>query len=388
MPEDEDEFLSLGLSSKLTFAFEILRECGRIGDKVILFSTSLLTLSLFEKNLHIEAEKAENKIAESDYINTWVHGLDYFRLDGSTSVDARKKYINAFNDMSNMRARLFLVSTRAGGIGTNMVGANRIIVIDASWNPSDDTQAIFRAYRYGQLKPVYVYRLLAHATMEEKIYDRQVNKISLASRVVDEQNLERHFNESDLQALYEFKPEKDARKTPYIPKDKLLCDLLIKHSALVQGYHEHDSLLQKENADELTEEERKQAWKEYEDERDGRAPPPESLPGPYANMYGYPPGFMPGAVPGGIPGLGNFIHNLRMPGSGVAGTSGFQMPPNWTAQMINQLAAQLAAQRARMQGNVSYGEFPSHLRLYATPDAEPSEGTFQIVRYPSGPKLN
>ncbi|CAL1267619.1 unnamed protein product [Larinioides sclopetarius] len=268
---DEDKY-KLELSGKMVLLVDILKECEAIGDKVIVFSQSLLTFDLIEDLLSYLDEQSVTEEEESrDIRNTWRKNVDYFRMDGSTSAEFRKQYIDYFNDPANDRARLFLVSTKAGGLGTNLVGANRVIMLDASWNPSHDVQAIFRVYRFGQKKPVYIYRFLAQGTMEEKIYDRQVTKLSLSIRVVDEQQIDRHFNAAELAELYNFEPESlPNRPTPMVPRDNLLAEMLIKHKDWIVTYHEHDSLLQNETEEDLTEEERKAAWAEFENEREGR----------------------------------------------------------------------------------------------------------------------
>lgn len=203
-----------------------------------------------------------------DFQGFWSPGTDYFRLDGSCSVEHRESMCKKFNDTLNLRARLFLISTRAGGLGINLVSANRVVIFDVSWNPSHDTQSIFRVYRFGQDKPCYIYRLIAMGTMEQKLYERQVAKQATAKRVIDEQQISRHYNQSDLQELYtyELKPS-TPREIPILPKDRLFAELLTVHETLLFKYHEHDSLLENEESENLSPEERKAAWSEYEAEK-------------------------------------------------------------------------------------------------------------------------
>merc|ERR1712241_1587533 len=205
-----------------------------------------------------------------DSLDTWVPGKDYYRMDGSTAADTRKIWCKYFNKESNHRMRLFLISTKAGGLGINLVAANRVILFDASWNPAHDVQSIFRVYRFGQTKPVYVYRFLAKGTMEEKIYDRQVTKQSLSARVVDEHQIESHFTMNELTELYTYKEEsKEDKPTIKVPQDKLLAELVLKHKDNIWKIHDHDSLLENQVDEHLTEEERKAAWEEFENEKKG-----------------------------------------------------------------------------------------------------------------------
>uniref|UniRef100_A0A8C6KM70 DNA helicase n=1 Tax=Nothobranchius furzeri TaxID=105023 RepID=A0A8C6KM70_NOTFU len=252
-------------SGKIMLLFEILRMAEEVDDKVLVFSQSLISLDLIEDFLELACE------------GKWFRNIDYYRLDGSTNAPTRKKWAEDFNDTSNTRGRLFLISTRAGSLGINLVAANRVIIFDASWNPSYDVQSIFRVYRFGQVKPVYVYRFLAQGTMEEKIYERQVTKQSLSFRVVDQQQIERHFTMNELAELYTFDPDtlddpsekKSKKATPVLPKDPILAEMLQNNKDQIVCYHEHDSLLDHKEEEALSEEDRKAAWAEYEAEKKG-----------------------------------------------------------------------------------------------------------------------
>ncbi|XP_061862936.1 transcriptional regulator ATRX isoform X4 [Colius striatus] len=267
-------------SGKMVLLFEILRMAEELGDKVLVFSQSLISLDLIEDFLELanreKTEKEKPPIYKGE--GKWFRNIDYYRLDGSTTAQSRKKWAEEFNDETNVRGRLFIISTKAGSLGINLVAANRVIIFDASWNPSYDIQSIFRVYRFGQNKPVFVYRFLAQGTMEDKIYDRQVTKQSLSFRVVDQQQVERHFTMNELTELYTFEPDllddpnsekKKKRDTPMLPKDTILAELLQINKEYIVGYHEHDSLLDHKEEEELTEEERKAAWAEYEAEKKG-----------------------------------------------------------------------------------------------------------------------
>ncbi|XP_053230447.1 transcriptional regulator ATRX isoform X7 [Podarcis raffonei] len=266
-------------SGKMVLLFEILRMAEELGDKVLVFSQSLISLDLIEDFLELaNRDKEEDKPIIYKGEGKWFRNIDYYRLDGSTTAQSRKKWAEEFNDVTNVRGRLFIISTKAGSLGINLVAANRVIIFDASWNPSYDIQSIFRVYRFGQNKPVFVYRFLAQGTMEDKIYDRQVTKQSLSFRVVDQQQVERHFTMNELTELYTFEPDllddpnsekKKKRDTPMLPKDTILAEILQICKEHIVGYHEHDSLLDHKEEEELTEEERKAAWDEYEAEKKG-----------------------------------------------------------------------------------------------------------------------
>ncbi|BFG41805.1 hypothetical protein CerSpe_280790 [Prunus speciosa] len=110
----------------------------------------------------------------------------YLRLDGTTSISKRQKLVNQFNDPSKDEF-VFLLSSKAGGCGLNLIGGNRLVLFDPDWNPANDKQAAARVWRDGQKKRVYIYRFLCTGTIEEKVYQRQMSKEGLQKVIQQEQ---------------------------------------------------------------------------------------------------------------------------------------------------------------------------------------------------------
>ncbi|XP_068620687.1 uncharacterized protein [Battus philenor] len=251
--ESGDMLNALESSNKFLAAFRILDECIAIGDKVLIFSTSLFTLTTLEYFL----KKIKN----------WSLGREYYRLDGSVPPEVRQNWCRQFNAESNLTTKLFLVSTRSGSLGLNMTAANRVIIFDTSWNPAHDMQSIFRVYRFGQKKDCYIYRLVALGTMEQKIYERSVTKQAVSCRVVDEQQIDRHYSMDELAELYKFDETGDGVDVGVAVGVTDVALLRAARDAPLHAVHEHDSLLRDSAEQQLPEDERAAAWRQFEQEQ-------------------------------------------------------------------------------------------------------------------------
>lgn len=104
--------------------------------------------------------------------------IPYCRLDGNTELEEREEQIEDFTQPGSDKV-MFLISTRAGGLGINLYTANHVVLFDSDFNPQIDLQAMDRAHRIGQRKKVFVYRLVCRDTIEEKIVQRQAIKLKM-----------------------------------------------------------------------------------------------------------------------------------------------------------------------------------------------------------------
>jgi DNA repair and recombination RAD54-like protein len=176
-------------SGKMQVLDRMLSQIHAAGDeKIVLISNYTQTLDLFER-----------------LCRSRQYGC--LRLDGTMTVSKRQKLVDRFNDPEGSEF-VFLLSSKAGGCGINLIGANRLVLFDPDWNPAADQQALARVWRDGQKKDCFVYRFIATGTIEEKIFQRQSHKQSLSTCVVDSaEDVERHFSLESLRELFQFRAD-------------------------------------------------------------------------------------------------------------------------------------------------------------------------------------
>lgn len=169
-------------SGKMQVVKALLEMWKRFGHKTLLFSQGVQMLNILEE---------------------FVKGLDgfrYLRMDGKTNVKDRQSLVDQFNNDPDLH--VFLLTTKVGGLGVNLTGANRVIIFDPDWNPSTDIQARERAWRLGQKKEVTIYRLMTAGTIEEKIYHRQIFKQFLTNKILKDPKQRQTFHMKDLHDLF------------------------------------------------------------------------------------------------------------------------------------------------------------------------------------------
>ncbi|KAK2967740.1 hypothetical protein RJ640_012966, partial [Escallonia rubra] len=160
---------------KTKFLIELIRLCGALKEKVLVFSQYLDPLAFLMKQL-----KA---------CFNWTEGREVLYIDGQHDIKQRQLTISSLNDPTS-DVQVLLASIKACSEGINLVGASRVVLLDIGWNPSVERQAICRAYRIGQKKTVYIYHLITSGTMEGKKCERQAEKDLLSQKVFSSADME------------------------------------------------------------------------------------------------------------------------------------------------------------------------------------------------------
>ncbi|XVE72915.1 hypothetical protein DITRI_Ditri11bG0076300 [Diplodiscus trichospermus] len=168
-------------SGKMKVVGQVLKVWKEQGHRVLLFAQTQQMLDILE-----------NFLITSDY--------HYRRMDGHTPVKQRMALIDEFNNSDDIF--IFILTTKVGGLGTNLTGADRVIIFDPDWNPSTDIQARERAWRIGQKRDVTVYRLITRGTIEEKVYHRQIYKHFLTNKILKNPQQRRFFKARDMKDLF------------------------------------------------------------------------------------------------------------------------------------------------------------------------------------------
>lgn len=151
-------------SGKMVLLDQLLTRLKKDGHRVLIFSQMVRMLDIL-----------------GDYLS--IKGINFQRLDGTVPSAQRRISIDHFNSPDS-NDFVFLLSTRAGGLGINLMTADTVVIFDSDWNPQADLQAMARAHRIGQKNHVMVYRLVSKDTVEEEVLERARKKMILEYAII------------------------------------------------------------------------------------------------------------------------------------------------------------------------------------------------------------
>lgn len=197
-------------SGKMQVVGSLLELWKDTGHKALLFAQHRIMLDILEK-----------------YVKS-LPGFKYRRMDGNTPIPMRQSMVDEFNTDPDLH--VFLLTTKVGGLGINLTGADRVIIYDPDWNPSTDLQARERAWRLGQKREVAIYRLMTAGTIEEKIYHRQIFKQFLTNKILKDPKQRQTFHLNDLHDLFTLGNEGEPTET-----STLFQDAQVKYSSRPGG---------------------------------------------------------------------------------------------------------------------------------------------------------
>ena len=177
-------------SGKLILLDKLLPKLQQRGSRVLIFSQMTRLLDVLE-----------------DYL--MYRGYQYCRIDGNTDGQIREDSIEEYNRPGTEKF-VFLLSTRAGGLGINLATADTVILYDSDWNPQMDLQAMDRAHRIGQKKEVSVFRFCTDNSVEEKVIEKAYKKLGLDALVIQQGRLQQNaksVNKDDLANMVRYGAE-------------------------------------------------------------------------------------------------------------------------------------------------------------------------------------
>ncbi|KAI7865257.1 SNF2 family N-terminal domain-containing protein [Spinellus fusiger] len=191
-------------SGKFELLDRMLPKLRQTGHRVLIFFQMTRIMSIME-----------------DFMN--LRGFPYLRLDGSTKSDDRSRLLQLFNAPDSPYF-IFLLSTRAGGLGLNLQTADTVVIFDSDWNPHQDLQAQDRAHRIGQTKEVRIFRLICANSVEENILARANYKLDIDGKVIQAGKFDNRSTDEDREAFLRSLLEDKTDEDPDLEQDEEMDD--------------------------------------------------------------------------------------------------------------------------------------------------------------------